>query len=343
MKILSRKIGYNHEPVFIAELGINHNGNLKSAFEIVDAAKAAGVEILKHQTHVAEDEMSQDAKKVIPGNSNKSIFNIISECALCEQDEKELMDYVISKGMIFISTPFSRAAADRLEKFNVPAYKIGSGECNNYPLIEHVANFKKPIILSTGMNTIESIRPAVEILEKYNIDYALLHTTNLYPTPYHLVRLDSLLQLKKEFPNAIIGLSDHTDNNFSCYGALALGASIIEKHFVDIKSRPGPDIVCSVTPDQVKEILKGCKVLFQERGGNKNVLLEEEKITSNFAYATVVTIKDLRKGEELSLENIWVKRPGTGEILAKDYKSLIGKKINKDIERDKHLTWKDII
>lgn len=343
MKILSRKIGYNHEPVFIAELGINHNGNLKSAFEIVDAAKAAGVEILKHQTHVAEDEMSQDAKKVIPGNSNKSIFNIISECALCEQDEKELMDYVISKGMIFISTPFSRAAADRLEKFNVPAYKIGSGECNNYPLIEHVANFKKPIILSTGMNTIESIRPAVEILEKYNIDYALLHTTNLYPTPYHLVRLDSLLQLKKEFPNAIIGLSDHTDNNFSCYGALALGASIIEKHFVDIKNRPGPDIVCSVTPDQVKEILKGCKVLFQERGGNKNVLLEEEKITSNFAYATVVTIKDLRKGEELSLENIWVKRPGTGEILAKDYKSLIGKKINKDIERDKHLTWKDII
>lgn len=343
MKILSRKIGYNHEPVFIAELGINHNGNLKSAFEIVDAAKVAGVEILKHQTHVAEDEMSHDAKKVIPGNSNKSIFNIISECALCEQDEKELMDYVISKGMIFISTPFSRAAADRLEKFNVPAYKIGSGECNNYPLIEHVANFKKPIILSTGMNTIESIRPAVEILEKYNIDYALLHTTNLYPTPYHLVRLDSLLQLKKEFPNAIIGLSDHTDNNFSCYGALALGASIIEKHFVDIKSRPGPDIVCSVTPDQVKEILKGCKVLFQERGGNKNVLLEEEKITSNFAYATVVTIKDLRKGEELSLENIWVKRPGTGEILAKDYKSLIGKKINKDIERDKHLAWKDII
>jgi sialic acid synthase SpsE len=343
MKILSRKIGYNHEPVFIAELGINHNGNLKSAFEIVDAAKAAGVEILKHQTHVVEDEMSQDAKKVIPGNSNKSIFNIISECALCEQDEKELMDYVISKGMIFISTPFSRAAADRLEKFNIPAYKIGSGECNNYPLIEHVAKFKKPIILSTGMNTIESIRPAVEILEKYNIDYALLHTTNLYPTPYHLVRLDSLLQLKKEFPNAIIGLSDHTDNNFSCYGALALGASIIEKHFVDIKSRPGPDIVCSVTPDEVKEILKGCKVLYQERGGNKNLLLEEEKITSNFAYATVVTIKDLRKGEELSLENIWVKRPGTGEILAKDYKSLIGKKINKDIERDKHLSWKDII
>jgi N-acetylneuraminate synthase len=303
MKILSRKIGYNHEPVFIAELGINHNGNLKSAFEIVDAAKVAGVEILKHQTHVAEDEMSQDAKKVIPGNSNKSIFNIISECALCEQDEKELMDYVISKGMIFISTPFSRAAADRLEKFNVPAYKIGSGECNNYPLIEHVANFKKPIILSTGMNTIESIRPAVEILEKYNIDYALLHTTNLYPTPYHLVRLDSLLQLKKEFPNAIIGLSDHTDNNFSCYGALALGASIIEKHFVDIKSRPGPDIVCSVTPDQVKEILKGCKVLFQERGGNKNVLLEEEKITSNFAYATVVTIKDLRNRLQ-ELENM---------------------------------------
>lgn len=343
MIISKRKIGYNHEPVFVAELGINHNGNLKTAFKIVDSAKECGVEILKHQTHVIEDEMSGEAKKVIPGNSDKSIYEIMEGCSLNEKDEKELMDYVKTQGMIFISTPFSRAAADRLEKFDVPAYKIGSGECNNYPLIEHIAKFKKPIILSTGMNTIETIRPAVEIFENYGLDYALMHTTNLYPTPYHLVRLGSLIQLKEEFPNAVIGLSDHTDNNYSAYGALAIGASIIEKHFVDSKKRPGPDISCSVEPGDVKKIIEASKILFQERGGNKNDLLKEEKITSDFAYATVVTIKDIKKNDKLSMENIWVKRPGTGKILAKDFNSLLGKKVNKDLLRDTHLRPEDIV
>ena len=342
MKISHRHIGYEHEPVFVAELGINHNGNLKTAFEIVDMAKECGVEILKHQTHVIEDEMSSAAKKVIPGNSTKSIYEIMEECSLNEEDEKELMQYVLSKDMIFISTPFSRAAADRLEKFNVPAYKIGSGECNNYPLIEHVAKFKKPIILSTGMNTIETIKPAVEIFEKEQIDYALMHTTNLYPTPYHLVRLGALNQLKSDFPNAVIGLSDHTDNNYSAYGALALGASIIEKHFVDSKKRPGPDISCSVEPNDVKKIIEASKILFKERGGNKNKLIPEEKVTSDFAYATVVAIKDIKENEILNMENIWVKRPGSGKILAKDFKSLLGKKVNKNIPKDKHLNPDDI-
>lgn len=343
MQILKRNINQNEEPVFIAEMGINHNGDLKFAFQIVDAAKECGVEILKHQTHIVEDEMTKHAKEVIPGNSDQSIYDIMKQCALNEQDEKELMQYVISKDMIFISTPFSRAAADRLEKFGVPAYKIGSGECNNYPLIEHIAKFGKPIILSTGMNNINTIRPAVEILESHSIDYALLHTTNIYPTPYHLVRLDSLVQLKKEFPNAIIGLSDHTDNNFSCYGAIALGASIIEKHFIDNKKRYGPDIECSATPDDVKEILKACKILSQERGGNKNDLLDEEKVTANFAYASVVSIKNIKKNEKFSYDNIWVKRPGTGNILAKDFKKLIGKKSNKDLEIDTQLSWNDVI
>ena len=341
MKISQRKIGYNFEPVFIAELGINHNGCLKTAFKMVDSAKDCGVEILKHQTHIIDDEMSSEAKKVIPGNSEKSIYEIMQSCSLNEKDEKELMDYVLSKGMIFISTPFSRAAADRLEKFNVPAYKIGSGECNNYPLVEHIAKFKKPIILSTGMNTIDTIRPAVEILEDHSIDYALMHTTNLYPTPYHLVRLGSLVQLKKEFPNAIIGLSDHTDNNYSAFGAIALGASIIEKHFVDSRERKGPDISCSVEPNEVKEIIKASKILFKERGGNKDKLLLEEKITSNFAYATVVTIKDIKKDEIFDTKNLWVKRPGIGKILAKDFKSLLGKKAKKDIPFDTHLNPED--
>ena len=181
----------------IAEIGINHEGSLQVAKEMVDAAHRAGVEVVKHQTHIVEDEMSGAAKKVIPGNADVSIYDIMERCALSEADELELKNYVESKGMIFISTPFSRAAAERLKKFDIPAYKIGSGECNNYPLLEHICSFGKPVILSTGMNTIESVSKAVAIFDKHNIPVALLHTTNLYPTPIHLVRFGAMQQAAK--------------------------------------------------------------------------------------------------------------------------------------------------
>ena len=150
IEIAGRKIGEGFPPVVIAEIGINHEGSLSVAKEMVDAAFRAGVEIVKHQTHIVEDEMSGAAKKVVPGNADVSIYEIMERCSLDESEELELKEYVESKGMIFISTPFSRAAADRLQQWNVPAYKIGSGECNNYPLLEHIASFGKPIILSTG-------------------------------------------------------------------------------------------------------------------------------------------------------------------------------------------------
>lgn len=161
----------------------------------------------------------------------------MSKAALHEEEEKELKEYVESKNMIFLSTPFSRAAVERLEKIGVKAYKIGSGECNNYPLVEVVAKKRKPMIISTGMNNIESIRRTVEIVEKYNVPYALLHTTNLYPTPIDKVRLGAMQELERKFPNAVIGLSDHTVNNNACLAATALGASILERHFTDTKRR----------------------------------------------------------------------------------------------------------
>ena len=166
-KIGNRIIGDNEPPVVIAELGINHNGILDKAISIAESAIKSGAEIIKHQTHVIEDEMIDEARKIIPGNSNKSIYEIISKCALSEKEERKLMQHIKKLKAIFISTPFSRAAADRLQKFKIPAFKIGSGECNNYPLIEHVARFKKPVILSTGMNSIKTIMPAVKILRKY--------------------------------------------------------------------------------------------------------------------------------------------------------------------------------
>ena len=337
----NRLVGSNELPLVIAEMGINHNGSLQDAFAIVDAAVDAGIEIIKHQTHVIDDEMSSAAQNVIPGNSDKSIFQIMSECALNEQDEIDLKQYVEDKGKIFISTPFSRAAADRLAKMDVPAYKIGSGECNNYPLIEHIADFQKPIILSTGMNSIESISKAVDILESKKVPYALLHTTNIYPTPNNLVRLGAMVELQSNFPNALIGLSDHTITNHACFGAVALGASILERHFTDTMSRAGPDIVCSMDTQAAQELLQGVQILFDERGGIKGAVAEE-KATIDFAFATTVSIKDIKKGDTLSKENIWVKRPGTGEIKAEFYKELLGKKAIQDIPNDSHLKWADI-
>jgi len=338
IEIAGRKIGLDFPPLVIAEIGINHEGSLKTAFEMVDAAKRAGVEVVKHQTHIVEDEMSGAAKKVIPGNASVSIYEIMHRCSLNEADEIKLKEYVESRGMLFISTPFSRAAADRLERMQVKAYKIGSGECNNYPLLAHIATFGKPIILSTGMNTIDSIKKAVAIFDKHNVPVALLHTTNLYPTPVHLVRYGAMVEMHKAFPDKVFGLSDHTLNNNACLGAVALGASILERHFTDTMERTGPDIVCSMDEKACSNLIKGTKEIWQMRGGTKEPA-KEEQVTIDFAFATVCSIANIKKGEVFTKENIWVKRPGTGEILAEHYNTILGKKATRDILNDEQLRW----
>lgn len=341
IEIAGRKIGQDFPPLVIAEIGINHEGSLQTAFEMVDAAKRAGVEVVKHQTHIVEDEMSGAAKKVIPGNAEISIYEIMDRCSLNENEEVKLKQYVESKGMLFISTPFSRAAADRLERMQVKAYKIGSGECNNYPLLEHIASFGKPVILSTGMNTIESIQKAVKIFEKHKVPIALLHTTNLYPTPPELVRYGALLEMHKAFPDKVFGLSDHTLNNNACLGAVALGASILERHFTDTMKRTGPDIVCSMDEQTCLGLIKGTNEIWQMRGGTKKPT-KEEQVTIDFAFATVCSISTIKKGEKLTKKNIWVKRPGTGDILAEKYSSIIGKVAKRDILNDEQLSWEDV-
>lgn len=342
MKIAHRNIGPGFVPLVIAELGINHEGSLNTAFEMVDAAAAAGAEVLKHQTHIVEDEMSGEARNVVPGNADVSIYEIMRRCALNEDEEIELMKYVQSKGMIFISTPFSRAAANRLEKMEVDAYKIGSGECNNYPLIEHIANFQKPMIVSTGMNDIDSIKKTVDIMVYKEVDFALLHTTNIYPTPNHLVRLHAVREMMDAFPGVIVGLSDHTLSNHACFGAVALGCSIVERHFTDHMGREGPDIVCSMDQAKLKELIDGVEILFQQRHGGKHAV-QEEKPTIDFAFASVVSIKNINVGEELTESNIWVKRPGTGFFSANDYKSILGRKASRFIAADKQLDSDDIV
>lgn len=340
LEIAGRKIGLDYPPLVIAEIGINHEGSLKVAKEMVDAAHRAGVEVVKHQTHIVEDEMCGAAKKVIPGNATVSIYEIMERCSLNENDELELKEYVESKGMIFISTPFSRAAAERLKKFDIPAYKIGSGECNNYPLLEHIASFGKPVILSTGMNTIESIRKAVAIFDRHKIPVALLHTTNLYPTASHLVRFGAMMEMHKAFPDKVFGLSDHTLNNNACLGAVALGASILERHFTDHTKRIGPDIVCSMDEVTCSDLINSSNEIWQMRGGKKEPA-KEEQVTMDFAFATVCSIAGIKKGELLTEENIWVKRPGTGLILAEQFNDLLGKVATRDIENDEQLDFLD--
>ena len=336
----TRLVGPAHVPLVIAEIGINHEGSLETARRMVDAAHRAGVEVVKHQTHVVDDEMSAAARRVVPGNARESIYEIMARCALSEDDERALQQYVESKGLIFISTPFSRAAADRLQRMNVPAFKIGSGECNNYPLLKHVASFGKPIILSTGMNTVDSVRKAVAIFEDAGAPYALMHTTNLYPTPPHLVRLGAMTGLMHAFPGAVVGLSDHTTSNLACLAAVALGASILERHFTDSMSRPGPDIVCSMDPAQCRDLIEGAALVHAMRGGAKEPA-PEEQVTMNFAFATVVTIAPVQAGEAFTAHNLWVKRPGTGAIPAERYEQILGKRARRDLDADTHLTPDD--
>jgi len=331
IKIKNRFVGYGQTPFVIAEVGINHEGNIKKAFRMVDDAFKAGCECVKFQCHIIEDEMIPN--NVVPGNAHESIWDIMSRCKFEEKEEQSLKRYVESKGMIFLSTPFSRAAADRLKKMNLAAYKIGSGECNNYPLIEHIAGFGKQVILSTGMNNINSIKIAVDILRKHRVPYAIMHCTSIYPTPYRLVRLGALKELRKSFPDAVLGLSDHSESIYPCLGAVALGASILEKHFVSDKRWPGPDVPISINPRELKEFIRASRIIFSASGGTKNIL-KEEIPTIDFAYACVVSLKDIKKGERFTSKNISVKRPGIGEIKAKDYWKILNKRAAVNINKN---------
>jgi len=334
-----RLVGPQQPPLVIAEIGINHEGDFKKAIQMVDDAYSVGCECVKFQSHVIEDEMIPN--DVIPGNATESIWNIMSRCALSENEEFQIKRYVESKGMIFLCTPFSRAAAERLERFGVCGYKIGSGECNNYPLVKHIASYGKPVILSTGMNDISSVELAVEILRQARVPFAVLHCTSMYPTPYEKVRLGALGQLAARFPDAVVGLSDHSLGNYTCFAAVALGASILEKHFTSDKNWPGPDVPISIDPAELSDLIAGSRIIHRALGGTKSILPEEQP-TIDFAYACVVALRDITPGESLTEENIWVKRPGTGEITALHYESLINRVARNTISKNSQLRWSDV-
>jgi len=341
LKIADRIVGDDSPPLVIAEIGINHEGDPAKARRMIDDAARAGCECVKFQCHVIEDEMVPAAGDVVPANATESILTIMKRCALSEDDDRALKAYTERLGLIYLSTPFSRAAADRLARLGVAAYKIGSGECNNYPLVKHIAGFGKPVILSTGMNDIESVRPAVEILRAAGVPFALLHCTSIYPTPYDKVRLGAITDLRSVFPDAVVGLSDHSLGNYTCLAAVALGARILERHFTSDKAWPGPDVPISMDPAELRDLIVGSRAVFEASGGSKTILADEQP-TIDFAYACVVTTRTIDKGERFSPDNTWVKRPGTGAIKARDLDRVLGRAATRTLPPHTQISWADV-
>jgi sialic acid synthase SpsE len=337
--IAGRAIGPDHPPLVIAEVGINHEGEVGKALQLVDAAAAAGAEVVKFQCHITDKEMVPT--DMTPGEiSSEKLWDIIKRCELSESEERRVQAYCRDKGVIYLSTPFSREAADRLEAMGVPGFKIGSGECNNLPLLDHIARFGKPVILSTGMNDLASVRRSVDVL-RGRVPLALLHCTSMYPTPYEKVRLGAVTDLIEAFPGIPVGLSDHSMNIWACLGAVALGAAILEKHFTISRSWPGPDTGISIEPDELTDLIDGSKAVWQARGGAKTILLEESPVI-DFAYATVVSIAPIQAGDVFSLDNVWVKRPGTGPLKADRLDDVLGKRARQDITAERHIRPDDV-
>jgi len=338
MKIGNRSIGPNEPPLIIAEIGINHGGSLDVAKSMVDLIVQSGCECVKHQTHIIEDEMTEEAKAIFPPNANKSIWDVMKECSLNLDEEQELKEYAENLGLIWISTPFSRMAADFLDEIDVPAFKIGSGEADNLPLINHIAQKGKPIIMSTGMQSIKSLKNSVNILEKSGVEYALLECTNLYPSPPEIVSLQGIQELKEAFPKALVGFSDHSIGPHIALASVALGACIIERHFTDTRYRSGPDITCSMDPAELR-LLVDRSIEIHKALMNPKQRTEPEESVYKFARASVVADRDMAAGHIITEKDIWVRRPGSGEIPGYKYNDIIGKKLRLDIKKNHQFKW----
>ncbi len=335
--IAGKKIGKGNPCFIIAEAGINHNGDLEQAKKLVEEAKNAGADAIKFQTHLPEKEMLRD--NFSGGHIGESLFDLLKRLELSKDDHIALRNYAKEKGIIFMSTPFSKEAADLLEEVGVPAYKVGSGEMTNHPLLRHIAEKRKPMILSTGMSTIEEIEETVNFVKGINDEIAILHCTSTYPTKYEDVNLRVIEKLAQKF-EIPVGLSDHSIGIYTALAAVALGGSIIEKHFTTDRELSGPDQKASINPAELKELVKGTRAIEKALGSEKKVI-DDEKPIQDIARESVVTIADIPTGTVISKELVWVKRPGTG-IPAKELEKVIGKKAKKDIKIDTVIKWDDL-
>lgn len=321
----------------IAEAGVNHNGSLDIAKKLVDEAKKSGADCIKFQTFIAENIISKNAKQAKYQTKNigkeQSQLEMIKKLELSFEDFKQLNNYCIEKNIDFLSTAFDLESIDFLESLGMNTWKIPSGEITNLPYLIKIAKLKKKVILSTGMSTMQEIEDAVNIFKKYGTnDITILHCTTQYPTLFEDVNLNAMLSIKEKF-GYDVGYSDHTKGIEVPIAAVALGATVIEKHFTLDNNMIGPDHKASLQPDELKKMVESIRNIELSLGDGRKVVADSEKENMSIARKSIVAKKSIRKGQLLSEENITVKRPGDG-ISPMKWFDVLGTVAIRDFEED---------
>ncbi len=301
---------------FIAEAGVNHNGDIALAKKLVDIAKESGADAVKFQTFIAEEVVSIHGKQAEYQKTNtgkdESQLDMIRGFELSFDDFKELKDYADAVGITFLSTPFDLISADFLNDIGVSIFKIPSGEITNYPYLKKVASFGKPVIISTGMSTKDEIEGALSVLKENGAcDITVLHCNSQYPTPLSDANVLAMLDIKESF-GVKVGYSDHTLTNDACIAAAALGATVLEKHFTADKNLPGPDQICSASPEELCALIESVRNVEILLGDGVKKVSDSERNTKEIARRSIIARSDIKKGDLLTADNLCVKRPGNG-------------------------------
>ena len=345
IKIANKFIGENQPVFIIAEAGVNHNGDLKTALRLVDAAVAAGVDAIKFQTFraaevvTAQGEMAAYQKKNI--GKSESHLAMLKKLELPENFYQPLINYCRQKKIIFLSTPHGGfAAVDLLQSLKVPAFKFGSGDLTNLPVLKYAAKFKKPMILGTGMATLREAQTAINTIKQAgNKQIMALHCTTNYPCPLEEVNLKAMQTMAEKLA-VPVGYSDHTLGIEVPIMAVTLGASIIEKHFTLDKNLSGPDHKASMEPDELKSMVRAVRQVNKIMGSGIKNPTAKELIISKLGRKSLVSLREIKSGEKLTRENIGIKRPGTG-LEPKYYFTVLGKTAAINIKKDVLITKKD--
>ncbi len=337
VKIGNRLVGPGQNPFIVAEAAINHQGQYEIAEKMVYVAHALGADAIKFQFHVLENEMLRETPQ--SDNFDEPLYDTLAKTNLTLEEHKQLKALCEQIGIVYLCTPFSRAAADILENLDIVAFKVGSGELTNLPLQEHIARKGRPMIISTGMSAVEEIAETVELVKSIGTPFILTHCVSAYPAPYHIVNLRMIPKYVEMF-QVPVGLSDHTRGIYTALGAVALEACLVEKHFTLDKLQIGPDHVSSIEPLELGELVKGAQAIYQALGGEKRIFPEEESIVA-WARESVVTETAIPKGTTITSDMVWVKRPapGAGVAPAKDLKKVIGRLAKVDIPQGVQVMW----
>ena len=292
IRIGGREVGPGQPCLIIAEAGINHNGDATLAAELVDAAADAGADVIKFQTHFPEHEMLRGGATA--AYVGESLFDLLTRTALSRDAHFELRDRAARRGLVFLSTPFSREAADFLESVGVPAFKTGSGELTNVPLQEHIAHKHRPMIISTGMSTADEIDRTVQSVRAAGTPFALMHCTSTYPTPFEHVQLGCVTALQDRY-DVPVGFSDHTLGSYLAFAAAAIGANLYEKHFTTSRALPGPDQSGSMEPHELKTVVEGIRAIERSAGATKQIQPGEQDVR-HMANHSVVSAQGHSRG-----------------------------------------------